>query len=135
MREWKKTGDFSIKDAYHSRFLNFQETDCQWHSAEMFPLYNIGKEQYRWVLVINLRGCGYQKYSDGARYVIGQYDGSKFVAFGEEVNNHRYLDYGSDFTSLSTFFDFGLNPAKRTGLAWLSSSHYYTSLPTKAFRG
>lgn len=47
----------------------------------------------------------------------------------------RYLDYGSDFTSLATFFDFGLNPSKRTGLAWLSSSKYYKDLPTTDFRG
>lgn len=86
------------------------------------------------MLILNLRGSGFQ-HSDATRYVIGQYDGNKFVAFGEEMSITRYLDYGADFTAMSTFFDFGLNPSQRIGIAWMSSSRYFSDLPTESFRG
>jgi sucrose-6-phosphate hydrolase SacC (GH32 family) len=86
------------------------------------------------VLILNLENSGFQR-GGGSRYVVGQFDGSKFVAFGDEQTQVRYLDYGADFSSVSTFFDFGLNPSQRTGIAWMSSSRYFDKLPTTSFRG
>lgn len=86
------------------------------------------------MLVLNVKSSGFQG-GDGSRYVLGSFDGYKFVTDKEEDAKVRWLDYGADFTSVATFFDFGLNPSLRTGLAWMSSSRYFTKLPTTDFRG
>lgn len=49
---------------------------------------------YRWVLVVNVKFSGYQG-GDGSRYILGQFDGNKFVKdHDEDLKKPRFLDYG-----------------------------------------
>lgn len=75
---------------------------------------------------------GYQKGS-GARYWIGSFDGKTFVA--DDPNAVMYVDHGSDFYALTTFFNVWNDPRSRTGIAWMSNWDYASKLPTDPWRG
>jgi len=80
-----------------------------------------GSEEIKWVLVVNENPGGYQ-IGSGAKYYIGEFDGKSFTA--DDKSREDFVDYGSDFYAVTSFFDKTNNPSKRTAIAWMSNWAY-----------
>lgn len=59
LRDWLPTGEFTLNDSVKAGFLKEgEDSSAEWRSAEMFPLYSVETDQFRWVLVLNLKSSG-----------------------------------------------------------------------------
>jgi len=100
LKNWTQTGTFEIK----------KKDDKVWECPDLFPLNITGTDIQRWVLIINMNPGGYQKGS-GARYFIGSFDGKTFVA--DDPDSMLFVDYGSDYYAVQTFFNVWNDPRNR----------------------
>ncbi len=103
-----------------------------WECPDLFPLKLMLSSVEKWVLVVNVNPGGYQAGS-GARYFIGQFDGFTFVA--DDAKRVDFVDYGSDFYAVTSFFDMNNDLLKRTALGWMSNWVYSSKIPTAPWRG
>jgi len=83
----------------------------------------------RWVLQFDVFLGGPQG-GTGARYVVGDFDGTTFVPEHDDV---RWVDFGKDFYAAQSFDD--APGGRRIWLAWMSSWSYALLTPTSPWRG
>lgn len=118
-----------------------------WECPDLFPLAVDGDAaDVRWVMLISLNPGGIAGGS-GTQYVIGSFDGVRFVAdepgppaaSGEGWENSRdqleacdWLDYGRDCYAGVTFS--GLPDEDRILIAWMSNWDYAGRMPVDAER-
>lgn len=128
--------------AYLSDYGPRGATGGVWECPDLFPLAVDGDpSEVRWVLLISLNPGGIAGGS-GTQYVIGFFDGVRFVADepippaapGEGWENSRvqleacdWLDHGRDFYAGVTFS--GLPDEERILVAWMSNWDYAGLLP------
>jgi sucrose-6-phosphate hydrolase SacC (GH32 family) len=46
-----------------------------------------------------------------------------------------FVDYGSDFYAVTTFFSYETDATVRTAIGWMSNWDYSSSIPTSPWRG
>jgi sucrose-6-phosphate hydrolase SacC (GH32 family) len=83
-------------------------------------------EVKKWLLVVNVNPGGFQLTS-GVLYYIGEFDGRTFTA-DDPSRTDDYLDYGSDFYAVTSFFKLGgvdqVGITKAESIAWMSNWAY-----------
>jgi len=100
-----------------------------WECPDLFELPFEGRS--RWVLVISLGPGGVGSWL-GTTYVLGDFDGTTFVADASQPGLQR-MDHGADYYAAVSFSD---APAgQRILMGWMSSWVYARDIPTSAFRG
>lgn len=111
-----------------------------WECPDLFPLAVDGEpDDVRWVLIISMNPGGLAGGS-GTMYVIGSFDGVRFVpdapvpdvAPGDETGAAElaaldWIDYGRDCYAGVTFS--GLPDDERTLIAWMSNWEYAGAMP------
>jgi fructan beta-fructosidase len=86
----------------------------------------------RWVLKFDTNPGGLYGGS-GARYLIGQFDGRRFVADPGAVPG--WVDYGADFYAATSFANMPPDDDRRIWLGWMNNWAYASRLPTGPWRG
>lgn len=92
LKNWTKTGEFEI---------SIKEELTVWECPDLVYLTTV-EGMSMWVLIVNVNPGGYQPGS-GAKYFIGNFDGSTFTA-NDSSRMTDFLDYGPDFYALTSFF-------------------------------
>jgi len=101
--------------------------DGPWECPDLFALPVEGEpERRRWVLKVDVQRA------DGARYFLGDFDGSRFVADPETSRDLR-VDHGRDFYAAQSFSD--LPDERRVWIGWMSHWDYANAVPTAPWRG
>ncbi len=114
---WTHAGGFGPGDS----------TDGPWECPDLFALPVEGEpDGRRWVLKVDVQKA------DGARYFVGDFDGSRFVADPETHRDLR-VDHGRDFYAAQSFSD--LPDGRRVWIGWMSHWEYANSVPTAPWRG
>jgi fructan beta-fructosidase len=86
----------------------------------------------RWVLKFDTNPGG--RYGgSGARYLIGQFDGRRFIP--EPGTVPEWVDYGADFYAATSFANMPSDDDRRIWLGWMNNWAYASLLPTGAWRG
>ncbi|WP_433674330.1 GH32 C-terminal domain-containing protein [Microbacterium gorillae] len=132
--------DDLITWAYLSDYGPRGATEGVWECPDLFPLAIDGDpDDVRWVLLISINPGGIAGGS-GTQYVIGRFDGVRFVAdeapprreagamaSRTELAELDWLDHGRDCYAGVTFA--GLPDDERTLIAWMSNWDYAGALP------
>lgn len=114
---------------YESTFEDIGTYANRWEGCDFFPIQVDGKEEFKWVLLVNM-GNGSPSGTSATRYFVGDFNGSQFqVTQSKEL----WLDYGKDFYSISTF-DIATND-HRLAIGWMNCWEYANLLPTLKWRG
>ena len=86
----------------------------------------------RWVLKFDTNPGG--RYGgSGARYLIGQFDGRRFVPDAGTLD--RWVDFGADFYAATSFANMPVDDDRRIWVGWMSNWAYASLLPTGPWRG
>ena len=109
------------------------DTAGQWECPDLIELPVEGSDQKKWVLIIN-RNPGAPAGGTGTRYLIGSFDGAKFVS---EVPDTPVLwaDWGKDFYATNTWNDMPKDDGRRVWIGWFSNWQYANVEPTMLWRG
>jgi len=101
--------------------------DGPWECPDLFALPVEGEpDRRRWVLKVDVQRA------DGARYFVGDFDGSRFVVDPETPRDLR-VDRGRDFYAAQSFSD--LPDERRVWIGWMSHWDYANAVPTAPWRG
>lgn len=116
LKSWKKTGEFGKSVGAHGGV---------WECPDLvsFEL----EEKQVWVLIVNLNPGG-PNGGSASQYFTGEFDGSTFKPFDEQV---RWLDYGPDEYAGVTWNNTG---DRNIFLGWMSNWRYANVVPTKKWR-
>jgi fructan beta-fructosidase len=86
----------------------------------------------RWILKFDTNPGG--RYGgSGAHYLIGQFDGRRFIP--ETGSVPRWVDYGADFYAATSFANMPADDDRRIWVGWMNNWAYASVLPTGAWRG
>ncbi len=86
----------------------------------------------RWVLKYDSNPGG--KYGgSGAHYLIGRFDGQRFVPDSGKVP--RWVDHGADFYAATSFSNMPAEDDRRIWVGWMNNWAYASVLPTGPWRG
>ena len=103
---------------------------AEWECPDLFEL-PVGGGGSRWVLVLSLGPGGAWPWL-GTAYVVGDFDGTTFVADPSQPELEP-LDNGADFYAAVSFSD---APAgQRILIGWMNNWTYAREIPSSAFRG
>jgi fructan beta-fructosidase len=107
-----------------------------WECPDLFALAVDGDpSRTLWVLVVSVNPGGVAGGS-GARYFIGDFDGTTFASSrddGAVLDELQWLDWGRDFYAAVSF---GNAPdGRRLMLGWMSNWDYAHEVPTSPWRG
>jgi fructan beta-fructosidase len=105
----------------------------QWECPGMIQLPIEGTKKKKWVLIVN-RNPGAPAGGTGVRYLIGSFDGTKFVADGLAASP-LWADWGKDFYATNIWNDMPQNEGRRVWIGWFSNWQYANSEPTVQWRG
>jgi fructan beta-fructosidase len=86
----------------------------------------------RWVLKYDTNPGG-QYGGSGAHYLLGQFDGRRFIA--EAGGTPRWVDYGADFYAATSFANMPADDDRRIWVGWMNNWAYASVLPTGPWRG
>jgi fructan beta-fructosidase len=85
----------------------------------------------RWVLKFDTNPGG--RYGgSGAYYMIGGFDGTRFVP---DDTTLRWVDYGADFYAATSFANMPADDDRRIWVGWMNNWAYASVLPTGPWRG
>lgn len=109
------------------------DTAGQWECPDLLELPVDGTKEKKWVLIIN-RNPGAPAGGTGVRYLVGQFDGTKFSS---EVPDAPALwaDWGKDFYATNTWNDMPAGDGRRVWIGWFSNWQYANTEPTELWRG
>ncbi len=109
------------------------DTAGQWECPDLLELPVDGTKEKKWVLIIN-RNPGAPADGTGVRYLVGQFDGTKFSS---EVPDAPALwaDWGKDFYATNTWNDMPAGDGRRVWIGWFSNWQYANTEPTELWRG
>jgi len=116
---WKRTGEFGIKD-----------DDRLWECPDLFPIKVEGSEEMKWVLITSIQ----KKAPNGGTatsYFIGDWNGYTFIG---DPNDQKWLDYGTDNYAMVTWSDVPKSDGRRLALGWMSNWKYAQNVPTEKWR-
>src|SRR5271169_3107573 len=104
----------------------------QWECPDLIELPVEETKEKKWVLIVN-RNPGGPAGGTGVRYLIGKFDGAKFVS---EVPDTPALwaDWGKDFYATNTWND-APSTNGRIWIGWFSNWQYANLEPTVLWRG
>jgi fructan beta-fructosidase len=86
----------------------------------------------RWVLKYDTNPGG--RYGgSGAHYLIGQFDGRRFVP--DNGSAPQWVDYGADFYAATSFANMPADDNRRIWVGWMNNWAYASVLPTGPWRG
>jgi fructan beta-fructosidase len=105
----------------------------QWECPDLIELPVEGTKEKRWVLIIN-RNPGAPAGGTGVRYLIGQFDGTRFVE-QESEGQKLWADYGKDFYATNSFNDMPTGDDRKIWMGWISNWLYAKDEPTVLWRG
>lgn len=109
------------------------DSEGQWECPDLFELPVEGTNEKKWVLVIN-RNPGAPAGGTGARYIVGRFDGTNFVAETPD-STKLWADYGKDFYATQSYNDIPANDGRRIWIGWISNWQYANAEPTQIWRG
>ena len=92
----------------------------------LYECPDIFKIEDKWVLILNTNPGG-PVGGSGTHYVIGDFDGKRFI----ESDQPDYLDYGPDFYAAVTFND----APERIAIAWMNNWDYAQEIPREGWNG
>src|SRR5580700_5656119 len=123
LKNWTKTSEFGPAG----------DDAGQWECPDLLELPVEGREETRWVLVIN-RNPGAPAGGTGVRYLIGHFDGNQFIE-KESVGQKLWADYGKDFYATNSFNDMPQGDSRKIWMGWTSNWLYAKVEPTVLWRG
>ena len=99
-----------------------------WECPDVFEVPIEGSSTSAWVLVLSVQS-GASAGGSGMQYIVGEFDGSRFVPMGEA----RWLDYGADCYAAVSYTG---APGERPVIqGWMSNWDYCVDVPGGEFRG
>ncbi len=109
------------------------DTKGQWECPDLLQLPVEGTGEKKWVLIIN-RNPGAPAGGTGVRYLIGDFDGTRFTS---EIPDSPVLwtDWGKDFYATNTWNDMPASDGRRVWIGWFSNWQYANVEPTVLWRG
>ena len=103
-----------------------------WECPDLFELPVEGAPgETRWVLQIDV-GDGAVAGGSGGRYLVGDFDGTRFVPDGPG-DELLWVDHGPDFYAAQSWSD--APDGRRLWVAWMSNWDYAAETPTAGWRG
>jgi fructan beta-fructosidase len=100
-------------------------------TPDLFELPVDGGPDRRWVLTVGHLTGGPQGGS-GTRYLLGSFDGKRFVADGP-ATELRWADHGADFYAAQSWTD--APDGRRVWLGWMNNWAYANVVPATTWRG
>jgi fructan beta-fructosidase len=100
-------------------------------TPDLFELPVDGGPERRWVLTVGHLTGGPQGGS-GTRYLLGVFDGERFVADGP-ATKLRWADHGADFYAAQSWTD--APDGRRVWLGWMNNWAYANVVPATTWRG
>ncbi len=116
-----------------SRFGPAGDREGQWECPDLFELPLDGTHEKRWVLIVN-RNPGAPAGGTGVRYMVGNFDGTRFVAETPDETK-LWADYGKDFYATQSYNDIPASDGRRIWIGWISNWQYANAEPTELWRG
>ena len=121
LKEWVKAGEFG-KGAGAQGGV--------WECPDLFPMKVVGKNETKWVLIVNINP-GAPNGGSGTQYFVGQFDGKNFKNDNPD-DKILWFDYGKDNYAGVTWAN---NPdGRRLLIGWMSNWQYATTVPTTTWR-
>ena len=105
----------------------------QWECPDLLELPIEDAKDKRWVLIIN-RNPGAPAGGTGVRYLVGQFDGTRFIE-KESTGQKLWADYGKDFYATNSFNDMPQGDERKVWMGWTSNWLYAKDEPTVLWRG
>ena len=126
---------FDSKDLKHwkleSTFGPAGDAEGQWECPDLFELPIEGTSESKWVLAVN-RNPGAPAGGTGTRYLLGSFDGQKFVA---DETPTLWADYGKDFYATHRFSSMPAGDNRTVWMGWIGNWQYANKEPTVLWRG
>jgi len=137
LADHRKALFFSSMDLKHwtkmSEFGPAGDDAGQWECPGLLDLTIEGTNEHRGVLIVN-RNPGAPAGGTGIRYLIGHFDGERFVET-ESTGKKLWADYGKDFYATNIFNDMPTGDERRVWMGWTSNWLYAKDEPTVLWRG
>ena len=137
LADHRKAVFFSSTDLKHwtklSEFGPAGDQSGQWECPGLLDLTIEGSNEHRGVLIVN-RNPGAPAGGTGVRYLIGHFDGEKFVE-KESEGKKLWADYGKDFYATNVFNDMPKGDKRHVWIGWTSNWLYAKDEPTVLWRG
>lgn len=121
LKNWEKTGEFGKNSGSHGGV---------WECPDLFPMKVVGKNETKWVLMLNI-GNGAPNNGSGTQYFVGHFDGKTFKNDNPD-DKTLWFDYGKDNYAGVTWS--GNPDGRRLLIGWMSNWQYAQIVPTKAWR-
>jgi fructan beta-fructosidase len=116
LKQWTFESDFlpEVKEPYGV-----------WECPDLFPVL-VGEEE-KWVLILSQNQNG-PNGGSATRYLVGDFDGSRFTA----ITSPQWIDQGMDYYAAVTYDN--APDGKRILLGWMSNWLYADKTPTQTWR-
>jgi len=119
--DWKQT----------DRFTSSSDDGSIWETPDLFQLLVEGTNESLWVLTLGIN-AGTLSDQTGTRYIIGQFDGERFIPDPKPATP-LWADYGPDFYASQTWNN---EPhRRRICIAWMNNWRYAANIPASDWRG
>jgi fructan beta-fructosidase len=117
LKRWTHLSDFGPAGA----------GDGPWECPDLLPLATgCRPEAAKWLLKVDVQGAV------GARYFVGEFDGTRFTSAGPGEQALR-VDHGGDFYAAQSWSD--VPDGRRIWVGWLNHWDYAQVIPTSPWRG
>ena len=129
---------YTSSDLHHwthaSDFANPVTTADTWECPDLFELPVEGEPGTRWVLSVSANA---RTPADGGsiRYIVGTFDGARFVADLASSATPAWLNYGADFYAAASWNGMPATDGRRVLIAWASNFYYGSTMPATPARG
>ena len=117
--DWKFLSDFGIEG-----------DERLWECPDLFPMKVEGTNTYKWVLIVSIQKDA-PNNGTATSYFIGEFDGT---AFKSEVENQKWLDWGTDNYAFVTWNNVPKDDGRILGIGWMSNWQYAQIVPTENWR-
>ena len=101
-----------------------------WECPDLFPMRIEGTDDYKWVLIVSIQKNAPNE-GTATSYFIGEFDGKTFES---EVNNQKWLDWGTDNYAFVTWNNVPKADGRILGIGWMSNWQYAQIVPTTTWR-
>ena len=121
LKDWKYESSFGHEYGNHGGV---------WECPDLMKMNVKGTNKDKWMLICNINPGG-PFGGSATQYLIGQFDGHKFICEDEPSETKR-MDYGKEHYATVTFDN--APDGRRCAIAWMSNWQYANQVPTKQFR-
>ncbi len=130
---------YTSTDLHHwshaSDFANPMAVADTWECPDLFEMPVEGEAgQTRWVMIASVN-AGTPADGGNIRYLVGTFDGTRFVADPASKAIPAWMNYGADFYAAASWNGIPAADGRRVLIAWASNFFYGSQMPATPARG